>query len=184
MLYLNSLFNRLSSMRTRFPFLILCFCLCFTFKAFAQEVKATIGVIDWRAAVFSSEKAREENDKIRKAYEKDAERLKALESRIRTNQQKLDKNSAIMSTQDKEKLLGELQKDILDYQQLGQGLQQSIQQKEQEFLASQRVNLREAIEAISKEKGLEVVLNKESVVYGKAVVDITPDVINFLNKRK
>jgi len=171
-------------MRTHFSLLLFCFYLCFAFKAFAQEAKATIGVIDWRAAVFSSEKAIQENDRIKKAYEKDTERLKALESRIKTNQQKLDKNSAIMSSQDKEKLLGELQKDVLDYQQLGQGLQQTIQQKEQEFFASQRENLREAIEAVSKEKELEVVLNKESVVYGTTVVDITPDVINFLNKRK
>lgn len=182
MLYLNLLVKMLNSIKPSFFSLLLC--LCLIPATFAEEIKATIGVIDWRAAVFSSEKAKKENDRIRRDYEKDTERLKALESRIRTNQQKLNKNKALMSNEDKEKLLGELQKDILDYQKLGQGLQQTIQQKEQEFINSQRENLRKAIETISKEKGLQVILNKESVVYGEAAIDITTDVINFLNKRK
>ena len=154
--------------------------------ALADEtnVKPIIGVIDWRAAVFSSEGAKKENEKLKIAHERDTERLKVLESRIRNNQQRLEKNKALMSADDKEKLLGELQKDIIDYQQLGQNLQQTIQQKEQEFITSQRINMKEAVEKISKEKGLQVILTKDAVFYSETAIDITPDVIKYLNTKK
>ena len=143
-----------------------------------------IGVIDWRAAVFSSEQARQANEKLKKTYEKDADRLKVLESRIQNNQQKLKKNQDLISADDKEKLLNDLQKDILEYQSLSQELERTIKQKEQEFILSQRDKMKEALAKISKEKGLQVILNKEAIFYGELAVDITAEVINYLNAKK
>ena len=154
------------------------------FSLSAEEKNIRIGIIDWRAAIFSSEHAQQENAKIKKTYQKDTDRLKLLESRIKNNQEKLNGNRELMSSTDREKLLNEIQKDVIEYQKLGQRLQQSVQQKEQEFIRSQTVKVQEALEKISKSKGLEVVLNKEAVFYSESTVDITQDLINYLNSKK
>ena len=154
-------------------------------NAYAAEEQATvIGVLDWRAAIFSSKEAKKENTRIEKAFKKDSQKLKVLESKIGANRKKLDKNRELLSTEQKEKLLVELQNDVLEYQTLGQELQQNIQSREKEFIESQTPKMKEAVEKISEEKGLHAILAKDAVVYGRLAVDITDDVIKYLNTKK
>ena len=158
-------------------------------NAYAAEEEATveatvIGVLDWRAAIFSSKEAEKENTRIEKAFKKDSQKLKVLESKISDNRKKLDKNRELLSTEQKEKLLVELQNDVLEYQTLGQELQQNIQSREKKFIEAQTPKMKEAVEKISEEKGLHAILAKDAVVYGRLAVDITDDVIKYLNTKK
>ena len=154
-------------------------------NAYAVEEEATvIGVLDWRAAIFSSKEAKKENTRIEKAFKKDSQKLKVLESKIKANRKKLDKNRELLSAEQKEKLLVDLQNDVLEYQTLGQELQQNIQSREKKFIETQTPKMKAAVEKISEEKGLHAILAKDAVVYGRLAVDITDDVIKYLNTKK
>ncbi len=154
-------------------------------NAYAAEEEATvIGVLDWRAAIFSSKEAKKENARIEKAFKKDSQKLKVLESKIKASRKKLDKNRELLSAEQKEKLLVDLQNDVLEYQTLGQELQQNIQSREKKFIETQTPKMKVAVEKISEEKGLHAILAKDAVVYGRLAVDITDDVIKYLNTKK
>lgn len=149
----------------------------------AEKESAIIGVIDWRAAIFSSKEAKKQNTRLEKEFKKDTQKLQSLESAISGNRNKLEKNRELLSAEQKERLLEELQNDLLEYQNLGQKLQQSLQSKENKFIESQTPKMKEALEKISEEKNLHAILTKDAIIYGRLTVDITEDVIKYLNKK-
>lgn len=150
----------------------------------AEPQKPIIGVLDWRAAVFSSEIAKKENDLLKKQHKADTEQIKSLESRIRSNNAKLSKDGETMSNKQKEKILKQLQEDVLAYQKLSEKLQTVLRRSEAEFLESQTPRLSAALKQISTEKGLHVILAKSAVVYSHLSIDITQDVIKYLDKKE
>lgn len=150
-------------------------------SAVYAEDKAIIGVIDWRGAIFSTDEAKKENAVIKKQFKKDTQKLKSLESRIAASRKKLDKRKELLSEEQKETLLVDLQNDILEYQTLGQEVQQKIQAKEQDFIKKQTKVLQKIVEQIAEEKNLHAIMPVDAIIYGRLTVDITKEVVDTLN---
>lgn len=148
------------------------------------EEESFIGVIDWRGAIFSTKEAKKENNKIQKEFKKDTQKLKSLESRISSNRKKLEKSNELLNDEQKEKLLVDLQNDVLEYQTLRQEVEQKIQKKEQDFVEKYTKSMKKIVERIAKEKGLHVILPVDAVIYGRLTIDITDEVVKELNKKK
>ena len=186
---MNSHIIEVSTIKTRMMYKLLLSLLLFTsmllasVSTIAAEQQPIIGVIDWRAAVFSSKTAKKENEQLKKQHKTDTERLKSLESRIRNNNLKLEKDGETMSSKQKEKILKQLQEDVLAYQKLSEQLRTVLRRSEAEFIESQSPKMSAAFKQISKEKGLHVILAKDAVVYSRLSVDITEDVIKYLDKK-
>lgn len=145
------------------------------------EDKAIIGVIDWRGAIFSTNEAKKENARIQKQFKKDTQKIKSLESKISSTRKKLDKRKELLSEEQKKQLLTDLQKDVIEYQTLGQDVQQKIQAKEQEFIKKQTKVLQKIVEKISEERNLHVIMPIDAVIYGRLTIDITKEVVKELN---
>ena len=150
--------------------------------AHAAEEKPVIGVIDWREAVFSSKTAQKENADLKRQHKADTDKIKSLEGRIRSNNERLEKEGESMSAKKKEKILKQLQADVLEYQKLGERLQTVLKRTEQEFIQRQSIKMTEAFKRITEEKGLHVILAKDAVVYSRLSIDVTQDVIKYLDK--
>ncbi len=145
------------------------------------EDKPIIGVIEWRSAIFSTDEAKKENSRIQKQFKKDTQKLKSLESKVSADRKKLEKRSELLSDKQKEALLADLQNNLLEYQTLGQEVQQKIKEKEQEFIKKQTPRIQKIVEEISEEKNLHAVMHVDAVIYGRLTVDITKEVIDALN---
>ena len=150
----------------------------------AAEEKAIIGVIDLRAAIFSSKEAEQENKKLQREVDREKQKLENLKSKISSSNDKLKKNSDVMSDKQKQKLLTKLQEDLAEYQKLGSSLQQKITAKEKEFIEKQTEKIKPIVEKISKDRGLHAIMRIDTVIYGRLTVDITGEVIAALNKKK
>jgi outer membrane protein len=92
------------------------------------------------------------------------------------------KNQGLLSAEDAKQLGLQFQKAFGQYQKLGQELQQKRAERERAFLSEMRPKLDQVIRELIKEKGYDVVLAKQSTVFIRTELDITPQVIERLNK--
>ena len=90
-----------------------------------------------------------------------------MQTAVQDAQKEFEEKSANMSDQEKN-----------DYYQQ---TQERLQQKNQELMEPIQQSIEDAVKKVSETKGLSVVLEKSTVVYGGQ--DITQDVINKINKK-
>lgn len=75
----------------------------------------------------------------------------------------------------------QFQKVYQQFQQQAQALQQLRAQREQAFIEEMRPKLDTVIRQLIEERGISVILNRQSTIYMEAGVDITPEVVKRLN---
>jgi outer membrane protein len=76
----------------------------------------------------------------------------------------------------------QFQKAFTEYQRRGQELQQKRGEREQAFIAEMRPRLDKAIRELIEGEKFDVVISKQATVFSANSVDLTPRVIELLNK--
>ncbi len=121
---------------------------------------------------------------IRSELTKRQNQIAQLDTAIKALQDDLQKQSAILSPDAVEKKQQEIVKKNRDRQALTedsqadiQRMQQSAQQKAQEFQAEFNTRIQPILQAVGKEKGLDFVLDRATIVLINTELDITRDVI-------
>ena len=148
------------------------------------EDKPIIGVIDWRGAIFSTKEAERENAKIKREFKKDTQKLKSLEKKITTARKKLQNSNDLLKEEQKEKLLVDLQNDVLAYESLRQEVETKVQERENKFIEKQNKRMKKIVEEIAEEKDLHAIMRIDTVIYGRLTLDITDDVVKILNAKQ
>lgn len=151
----------------------------FSVQAAAEKV-AVLGVDE---AVYKSDAAAAFRDSLKKDLSSDQQQVVDLEKQAKALQEKLQKNQGLMSKDDAKKLNLQFQKAYGEYQKQGQALQQKKAQREHDFLNSMRPKLDKVLRALIKQEGYDIVVAKRATVYAGKTVDITPAVIEQLNKQ-
>ena len=121
---------------------------------------------------------------IRSELTKRQNQIAQLDTAIKALQDDLQKQSAILSPDAVEKKQQEIVKKNRDRQALTedsqadiQRMQQSAQQKAQEFQAEFNTRIQPILQVVGKEKGLDFVLDRATIVLINTELDITHDVI-------
>jgi outer membrane protein len=121
---------------------------------------------------------------IRSELTKRQTQIAQLETAIKTLQDELQKQSSILSPDALEKKQQEIVKKNRERQALAedsqadiQRMQQSAQQKAQEFQVDFNSKIQPILQAVGKEKGLDYLLDRASLVLINPELDITRDVI-------
>jgi len=121
---------------------------------------------------------------IRSELTKRQNQIAQLDTAIKTLQDELQKQSSILSPDAVEKKQQEIVKKNRDRQALAedsqadiQRMQQAAQQKAQEFQVDFNTRVQPILQAVGKEKGLDFILDRATIVLINAELDITRDVI-------
>ena len=163
----------------------------YRFAALALCLLTPFAQAEMRIAVIDSEMAVTQSDAA-KRYEKEAEakfaprikKLNAIESEVKTMQQKLEKDGPTLSKAQLESRNIELRRKIEDLRMQGQQLQQDKGASDQEELRKIRPKLESAIKKVSEAEKFDMVLERRAAHYVKPEFDITRQVIDSLNKMK
>ena len=139
-------------------------------------------------AVFNPQKALEESAPA-KAFEKTSkakfsgqiDRLKKLETQIRTSVTNFERDSATMSEAARTKKQMEIRRKQEDYQIQRRDLEVQIAQAQQKELQRLAPKLRQAVDSVAKAGGYDVVVESRGISYVKPGLDITAKVITKLN---
>ncbi len=121
---------------------------------------------------------------IRSELTKRQNQIAQIDAAIKTLQEELQKQSAILSPDAVEKKQQEIVKKNRDRQATTedsqadiQRMQQAAQQKAQEFQVEFNTKIQPILQTVGKEKGLDFILDRATIVLINAELDITRDVI-------
>jgi Skp family chaperone for outer membrane proteins len=170
--------------------------MCATSSAFAQTTGPTgkptkLGVVDMQRISQESllgksyaTKMDQLESEIRSELTKRQNQIAQLDASIKTLGDDLQKQSAILSPDAVEKKQQEIVKKNRDRQALAedsqadiQRMQQAAQQKAQEFQVEFNTKIQPALQAVGKDKGLDFILDRTTLVLINNELDITRDVI-------
>jgi len=152
-----------------------------SFASIAQaELK--IGLVDMRAALFSSDAAKEFTEEMVKKYKQQDLEVRAVGEDGQKLEQRLKNDAAIMSDSERNKLASELETKIQEYKFLKGKLDKALAEKRQEFLNDSKPKIDQAINDLVKEEKLDILMPREAALYADPKMDYTDKIINKLNK--
>ena len=145
--------------------------------AMANEV----GVIDWRQALLDSDAAQRSMNELKNQIGDKKQRAESLSQELQQLQQKLQQDGAVMSDSERSSAQQELRAKGSEFQQLRQQIQSMQQEKEQSFMQSAKPKLDRAIEQVVERHDLDLVVDRDAVVYSEDGLDVTEEVTRIFN---
>lgn len=149
--------------------------------AMAQS-QPVIGIINLEQALFNTEAARTLEANTRTQFASDEQRLERLNTELREIIERAQRDESILSEQELQQLNADAEERQVQMQVIAERLQNAWNQRQQQFIESQRQFLGQAIEAVVEEGNYDLVLNAESVAYFNNSYDITALVTAKLNE--
>ncbi|NWO09890.1 OmpH family outer membrane protein [Chromohalobacter salexigens] len=145
--------------------------------AMANEV----GVVDWRQALLNSDAAQRSMNELKNQIGDKKQRAESLSQELQQLQQKLQQDGAVMSDSERTNVQQELRAKGSEFQQLRQQIQSMQQKKEQSFMQSAKPKLDRAIEQVVEQHDLDLVVDRDAVVYSEDGLDVTEEVTRIFN---
>lgn len=142
-----------------------------------------IAVLGVQQALMASAAAVEFRSSVKSEFAKDDKKLLDLEKQVKAARDKVTKNKDLASPDELKKMKIQFQKVFAEYQRSGQALQQKRMQKEQAFIQEMKPRLDKVIRSLIEKEGYDVVLAKQATLFAKKELDITPRVVELLNKQ-
>ncbi len=160
---------------------VLGFVLAFGLSVSAHAEK--IAVLGVQEALLASSAASDFRKKLKSEFSKEEQKVLDLEKQVKVARDKVSKNKDLVSADELKKLKVQFQKVFAEYQRSGQALQQKRMQREQSFIQEMRPKLDKVIRGLIEKEGYDVVVAKQATLFAKKELDITPKVVELLNKQ-
>ncbi|PTB98805.1 hypothetical protein C9993_06210 [Marinobacter sp. Z-F4-2] len=164
---------------SRFVFMFAAVIMAFSFPAMAET---RIGVVDLRQALFSSDDAKTFSESLQKDFAGDEARVREAQEEARKLQERLEKDGAMMNESERNKLAGEFQEKVKEFNFLKQRLDSTVNQRKQAFLEQARPEVDAAVKELLEENNLDLILPSEAVVYVKPEMNLTSQLLEKLNR--
>lgn len=165
----------------KFKLLIIAMLSVFSMTAIAAE---KIVVINEQKAVAESNEAKLFLKKFESDKAAEKAELRALEAELKAMQERFKKDQAILSEEEKRKTNQTMQEKFEEFQFRGKQLQKEYKAAEQELLRSMLPKLNDALSALMKKNGYDLILRSQVVVSMSPKLDITDLVVEQLNSAK
>ena len=148
----------------------------------AQAADTKIAIVDMERALFQSNGAQASFKQVEEQFGDDLVKIKALEKAIKENQEKLQKDGAIMSDDEQRKLRNNIKESQSEFQFFAGKLQQAEQQWRQQFFRANLPKLQEIMKKLIEEEKVDMVLNGQAVIHVSPDLDLTKKLLLKLNE--
>ena len=108
--------------------------------------------------------------------------LRKIQSDAAALLERAQKNSDVMSDQEKRKLQNEIQSKNSDFEYLRNKLQKEVQERRNELFAPVDQEVQQAIEDLVRENHYDLVIPAQATLYINPVYDVTNKITEKLNK--
>jgi len=154
----------------------------FTNSLCAADV-AKIGVIDLQKILETSAAGKSIQAQLKTQKEKMESDLKQKGSEIEKISQRLERESMVMSKDMREEKEREQRIKINDFKSLQKKYRADLQKFEAQLMNQLQRDIKELVDDIGKKDGYLLIINKYSVIYSPASIDITDDLVKQLNAK-
>lgn len=143
-----------------------------------------IVVVDPERALGETEEVKARVGKFQSDMQGQENKLRKLRDDIMKIEERLQKDGVAMSRDQVQPMTDERDAKMIEFRSLQQVLQQRLQQSQEELQTAMSPKLEKAVTDLSKERGYDLVLVKQAVLFSSAAVDITADVTKQINRMK
>jgi len=140
--------------------------------------------VDVLRAVMTTDEGKIKIEKVKAEFEKEKAELEALNQKGKKLQDKIQKDGAVMSQDERRKHEKELMEIANELKFKDQQLKQSGQADQRQVVESMLPKFEKALKALVDEQKIDVVLRREAVLYSDSSLDITDAVVAKMNKIK
>ncbi len=151
----------------------------FSISALAE---VNVGLVDMRAALFSSDAAKEFTDSMVSKYKKQDLEVRAIGEEGQRLEMRLKNDAAIMSDSERAKMASDLEEKIQEYKYRKGKLDKALAEKRNEFLSDSKPKMDQAINELVKEEKLDLLIPREAALFANQEMDYTDKIIKKLNK--
>ena len=152
-----------------------------TLFAGAAQAQQKIGVVDMMS-VFQQIPQREEiSQQLQSEFQERFDELRQMEQKIQELRQKQERDASIMSEAEKTQLNRELEQLVSEAQLKNKALQEDTRSRQQEERNQLMGKVSQAIDVVAEEKGYDLVLESNSVVFMKADNDLSDEVVTEMS---
>lgn len=148
-----------------------------TGTAWANET----AVLDWRQALLETDEAQQSVNQLQNQLGSQQQQVRALGEEVQRLQSRLQSDGEVMSDAERENLIAELRQKGGQYQQQREQLERTRNEREQAFLEKARPKLDRAIEQVVERHGVDVLVDRQSIIYADDSLDLTREVTNTFN---
>lgn len=143
-----------------------------------------VAVLDMAQALFNSDKAKAVDQEVQTQTADDQAKVRALAEEATALQEKLQKDAAVMSEDDKRKTAEQIQEIGVQYNFLVEKIQKLVQDRRQQFQETYAPNLIQAITEVVEAENYDIVYRSEAVLHYRSAYDITAKVTEKLNAQQ
>ncbi|GLR63673.1 OmpH family outer membrane protein [Marinospirillum insulare] len=165
--------------------LLLTLLLSLSYGVTADDLKSPrIAVLDWQGALMESNKVKEEFKNADQQMSAEQSRARQLAEEARSLQERLQRDSSIMSEDERRKISQQVEQKAQEYQFVASRLQKQLQEVRQEIVERHRPSLEAAVNEVIEEYKVDLLLDRQAVAFAKPQFDLTQAVADKLNKAK
>jgi outer membrane protein len=155
------------------------FLLALSTPALAEEVK--IGFVDLQRALNEVDEGATAKKALKKEFDEKQKTLDAKQNELKALKDELDSRGTMMKPEVKQEKLNDLQKRLLETQQLYFQLQQELSKREGDATAEIFKKMGVLLQTMGEEQGFSMIVEKSAVVYAKPSLDVTNELIRRYN---
>lgn len=152
----------------------------FCFPVQAEDI--TIGVVNTPRIVQQSPQGKKMREKLQEEFSGRKKDLLAEQDKLKKMQERMEKDSAIMSEAERQKLQRDMARLQRNLKRDQEAFQEDLQFQRRQQLADIQQVIVDAIQTVAKKNGYDLVMD-QSVVYASNQVNITDQVIEYLKNK-
>lgn len=149
--------------------------------AVAAEPK--IGVVDFQRLAIESPQGKQVSDSMRAEFAPRERTLQAQGQAVKAKEEKLQKDGATMSEDQRARAEKELRDGARDFERAKGEFQDDMNARRNEELSRLQRTIVEEVRTYGKAQGYDLILAQEGVIYNASASDITPAVLSALTAR-
>jgi len=160
---------------------IICAVLLSAFAGYSGALQAEnkIGFVDTVKLMEAAPQAKSAQSKIEKEFAPREKELVALQRQIKTKEDKLTRDGAVMSESERNKLEREILSKRRDLKRSQEEFRDDLNIRRNEVLAKLQKDMYEAVVTLAKEQKFDLIMS-QGVVYSSDRIDITASVLKKL----
>jgi len=156
--------------------------LLFANISMAAETNIRIGIIEMQKLIQQSPEVKKIEAGLRNRFKPRQDKLIAAQNKLKSDQEKLERDAMVMSDHDKEKLQTQIITEKRDFDRNQADLVQDAKMAQQQAMQQFFKKVINAVANVAKGKKFNLVLPRSSVIYADPTLNITNDVLNTLNQ--
>ena len=143
-----------------------------------------VGIVDLQKALNDCEEGKRARTTLEGRFDKAMQLIEKKKAEVQQAQDDLEAQRPMLSSTAVKEKEGELQAMMVEFQQIAMQNQQEMSMMEQELTGGILQKLFNTAQGIGAEKGYNLIIEKQTVVYLNGVTDITDQVIARYNNKK